>query len=131
MNTNFDENYITENFKWSEFESGDGKPVPKKHEANVRELCENLEVLRAFLSEPLTITSGYRSKAHNKAVGGVENSQHLTAKASDIVAAQSTPGKVHGAIQYLIKHGRMKEGGLGKYNSFTHYDIRGYKARWR
>jgi len=24
----------------------------------------------------------------------------------------------------------MKEGGLGLYNTFVHYDIRGTKARW-
>ena len=32
-----------------------------------------------------TVTSTYRSKAHNKAVGGVENSYHLTGRARDSV----------------------------------------------
>lgn len=36
--------------------------------------------------EPIIINSGYRSKLVNKAVGGVENSNHLTGCAADIRA---------------------------------------------
>ena len=30
----------------------------------------------------------------------------------------------------LIKEGKMKEGGIGIYSTFVHYDVRGWKARW-
>lgn len=40
------------------------------------ELVEKLEDLRRIASGPVVITSGYRCPAHNKAVGGVENSYH-------------------------------------------------------
>lgn len=43
-----------------------------------------LEPLRLYMGEPIIITSGYRSAAVNKAVGGVANSQHLTGCAADI-----------------------------------------------
>jgi len=41
-----------------------------------------------------------------------------------------TPQEVADLIEELISQGKMKEGGLGRYNTFTHYDIRGYNARW-
>lgn len=48
-------------------------------------LCHNvLEPLRRWAKEPVTISSGYRSKALNRAVGGVANSQHMTGEAADI-----------------------------------------------
>lgn len=48
-------------------------------------LCHNvLEPLRRFANQPITISSGYRSKALNTAVGGVSNSQHMTGEAADI-----------------------------------------------
>jgi len=34
------------------------------------------------------------------------------------------------AIEFLINTGMLKEGGVGRYNTFTHYDIRGTRARW-
>ena len=53
--------------------------------ANLRNLCEQvLEPLRAFARQPIIISSGYRSPALNRAVGGAKNSQHLTGEAVDI-----------------------------------------------
>lgn len=43
-----------------------------------------LQPLRVGLKEPISISSGYRSPALNRAVGGVSNSQHLTGEAADI-----------------------------------------------
>jgi len=49
-------------------------------------LCVNvLEPLRAILGVPLRINSGFRSDAVNKAVGGVQYSQHRLGEAADIV----------------------------------------------
>jgi hypothetical protein len=41
-----------------------------------------------------------------------------------------TPKQVADAIEFLINQGKMREGGLKAYGTFTHYDIRGTKARW-
>jgi len=131
MSDKIESEYVSDHFKWSEFACTDGTPVPKKYRANVEKLAANLEVLRAFLgNEPLSLSSAYRTPAHNRAVGGASKSQHLVAKAGDIQASHRTPSQVYGAIKYLIKKGKMDQGGLGKYNTFTHYDVRGYKARW-
>lgn len=45
-----------------------------------------LQPLRDYIGEPLTINSGYRCPALNRAVGGVSNSQHMTGEAADIKA---------------------------------------------
>jgi len=51
---------------------------------NLQALCENiLEPVRRRFGRTL-ISSGYRSEALNKAVGGVGNSQHLLGEAADI-----------------------------------------------
>lgn len=43
-----------------------------------------LEPLRVAMKEPIKISSGYRSQALNRAVGGVSNSQHMTGQAADL-----------------------------------------------
>ncbi len=43
-----------------------------------------LQVLRDDFGQAITITSGYRCEAHNKAIGGAAKSQHLYGKAADI-----------------------------------------------
>lgn len=43
-----------------------------------------LDPLRRMLQTPITITSGYRCSALNKAVGGVSNSWHTKGNAADI-----------------------------------------------
>ena len=43
-----------------------------------------LEPLRVAMNEPIKIGSGFRSRALNKAVGGVYNSQHMKGQAADL-----------------------------------------------
>ena len=98
--------------------------------SNLLELANNLEVLRAHFNAPVTVNSAYRSPEHNAAVGGAKNSQHLLGKAADVVIKGVSPNEVADALEFLIEVGLMKEGGVGRYDTFTHYDIRGTKARW-
>lgn len=121
---------VTENFWLSEFESKDGEVMPPNVLENIIELAENLQLIRNHFNAPITINSAYRSPAHNKAVGGAKNSQHLYGKAADIVVHGVAPDVVADTIENLIDEGVISQGGLGRYNTFTHYDIRGNKARW-
>lgn len=122
---------LTKNFSLNEFACKDGTPVPKIYYNNVQMLANNLQILRDHLGVPVEITgSGYRTPSWNKKVGGVENSEHLTASAADINAKGYTPKQLGAVIEKLIKEGKMKQGGLGIYAGFVHYDIRGTKARW-
>jgi uncharacterized protein YcbK (DUF882 family) len=121
---------LTANFSRSEFECTDGSEMPLEVFNNVIEVAENLEVIRAHFNTPVNINSAYRSPVYNRSVGGAVNSQHLSGKAADVVMDGITPSEVADAIEFLIDVGLMKEGGVGRYDTFTHYDIRGTKARW-
>ncbi|MEM6472173.1 MAG: D-Ala-D-Ala carboxypeptidase family metallohydrolase [Planctomycetota bacterium] len=124
------EGQLTANFRLSEFGCRDGTPVPSSMRSNVQELANNLQELRGTIGKAIHINSGYRTPTYNKRVGGVSNSQHLYAKAADIRVSGMSPSQVHSQILSMIGDGKMKQGGLGLYNSFVHYDIRGTAARW-
>lgn len=122
---------LTKNFSLQEFACNDGTPVPQEFMGNVTELAKNLQALRDHLGEAVLITgSGYRTPSHNKKVGGAKHSQHLTASAADISVKTLTPKQLALKIEELIASGKMKQGGIGVYAGFVHYDIRGVKARW-
>lgn len=122
---------LTKNFNLREFDCKDGTPVPAKYIPNAQQVANNLQVLRDHLKKPVVISgSGYRTTKHNKAVGGAPKSHHLTCSAADISIKGMTPEQVAASIEYLISEGEMKQGGLGIYATFVHYDIRGHKARW-
>lgn len=58
--------------------------------SKLQTLCVNvLEPLREYFNNPITISSGYRCPALNKAVGGSQTSQHMTGEACDIGSASS------------------------------------------
>ena len=121
---------LTKNFRLSEFDCRDGSEMPSQLLSNVMGLAESLQELRDMLNSPIKINSAYRSLEHNQIIGGSKSSQHLFAKAADIVVKGKTPRQVATMIKLLILEGKMKQGGIGVYDTFTHYDIRGYKARW-
>jgi len=121
---------LTKNFTQREFRSRDGAKMPLDVLDNIKELACNLQVLRDFLGESIKVNSGYRSEAHNKSVGGVKTSQHVLGKASDICVKNIETDDLYLIIESLIEQGEMQEGGLGVYDTFVHYDIRGTRARW-
>jgi uncharacterized protein YcbK (DUF882 family) len=121
---------ITNNFSLQEFNSKCGRPIPNRVLPNIIELAKNLQVLRDAVGKSITITSGYRSPEHNAKIKGAKNSQHITGMAADIKVAGMTPKEVALVIEGLIESGKMKQGGIGIYPSWVHYDIRNVKARW-
>ena len=126
---------MTKNFKIEEFEckgnlKGCECKMPEEVYNNIQELAENLQIIRDELGEPIKINSGWRCENYNRKINGVKRSQHIKGKAADIRVKNLTPDEVATAIDKLQEGGFIKSGGLGRYNSFTHYDIRGRKARW-
>lgn len=82
------------------------------------ELVEILEKVRAFFEAPVLVSSGHRCPERNRAVGGVENSQHLLGRAADIKVVGIDPDQVWDFLR------PWHEGGLGVYDSFVHVDTR-------
>jgi len=135
------ENYsvfaFTSHFRLEEFNCHDGTGVPKRFRGHVQELMENLEILRETLgNSPVWILSGYRTYEYNRDVVYKDknikklDSKHLCGMAADLKVRGHSPGQVFAAIENLIAQGKMKQGGLGLYETFVHYDIREEKARW-
>lgn len=122
---------LTKNFSLSEFECKSGAAVPDDLLPNIKKLAESLQMLRDDIGLPIRINSGYRSPEHNEKIGGVKNSQHTKGTAADIAISGVSPREIRRRLEILIKSGKMLQGGIGSYSTFTHYDIRGYKARWR
>ena len=114
-------------FKLSEFKCKDGTAVPAKYYANCQKLMNLLEEIRAACgNRAITITSGYRTESYNKKVDGAKQSQHLYAAAADIKVSGKSASEVYKLCDRLVG----SRGGVGKYSTFTHVDVRGNKARW-
>lgn len=113
---------LSANFKVKEFACSDGTdPIflaPK--------LVEVLQKIRDHFGKAVVINSGFRTAARNKAVGGAAYSQHLYGTAADIAVNGIAPGLVADYAETLL----ADTGGIGRYSSFTHVDVREEKARW-
>ncbi|MCK5013328.1 MAG: DUF4157 domain-containing protein [Candidatus Omnitrophica bacterium] len=119
------------NFSLGEFRCRNGTDVPERFRGNVQQAMNNLEVLRTELeNNSITINSGYRTPAYNQSIGGSPQSRHMCGQAADIRVSDHTPTEVADTIETLITSQSMQQGGLGRYSSFVHYDVRGTRARW-
>ena len=121
---------LTNNFNKSEFECNCGCEMPNEVFLQIQKLASQLQCIRDFIRFPIKITSAYRCPSHNKEGGGVSNSQHVLGKASDIQVSDSSPEAIYQVIDTLAEYGHVLQGGLGLYNTFTHYDIRKTRVRW-
>lgn len=113
-------NWTSKYFKYREFQSKDGNSVVIMNEKTIK----LLEELREWLGAPIVINSAYRSPGHNKKVGGATNSQHVKGTAVDIKVNGYSP------IEVAAYGQKLGFDGIGLYNTFTHLDTRGFKARW-
>ena len=102
-------------FNYSEFDSPDLKDSGKKMDKN---LLSMLDDIREIVGEPIIITSGYRTSAHNEAVGGVEGSSHTKGLAVDIAVRNSRMRfKLLNAIQ------EVGINRIGIADNFIHIDV--------
>jgi uncharacterized protein YcbK (DUF882 family) len=116
---------VTDHFDSAEFACRDGRLYPEIWiEDRLRPLCQQLEVLRTAIDRPIVVISGYRSPEWNARVRGAKNSQHMEGRAADIRVADVDAGIVHARLLDLHAQGAIKIGGLGRYRTFTHVDIR-------
>jgi len=81
---------------------------------------------RHRLGKPLRINSGFRSAAYNRAIRGAANSLHTKAAALDL---SGSPATLHRILTQMRREGLFR-GGLGRYKTFVHVDVRGKNADW-
>jgi len=81
---------------------------------------------RHRLGKPLRINSAYRNAAYNRAIGGASASIHMKGGALDLMGS---PVTLVGILEAMRKEGVFK-GGIGRYKTFTHVDVRGRNADW-
>lgn len=115
-------------FTWGEFTKNLSRvPQDQRIVDNIVRLADYLEEVRSlFGNGSVVINSGYRPPAVNHSVGGASNSQHLYGAAADIVVGGFKPHEIYKRLNDW--HG--SKGGLGDGDSFTHIDLRGYRARF-
>ena len=115
---------ISEHFSFSEFEASDtakGMRIDNHIKDwdvrdNIVALVNNvLEPLRTKWGGPLMINSGYRCPELNKAVGGVETSQHCKGMAADVRCTDPF------ALATLAKRMKLPFDQMILYPSFVHF----------
>lgn len=123
---------MTKNFKIQEFECNCGNcKMSADVKNNIIKLAEQLQILRDKVKKPIKINSGYRCKNYNdNIIKGAKHSQHKLGKAADIVVKGMLSEDVYNLVTEMVENGELCFGGVGKYNSFTHVDIRENTARW-
>jgi uncharacterized protein YcbK (DUF882 family) len=124
---------LTNNFNKTEFDCKCGCKMPEEVLSNAKLLAIQLQLIRDHSNAPIQINSAYRCPSHNKAIGGVSNSQHTLGRAADIVVKGQTPDDTVEMIEDMLADECLFPfhlGGIGRYNTFTHVDIRTNYARW-
>jgi len=114
----------TKNFDWKEFY------CPEEKELRVSDLTlfhiGLLQKLREQFGNPLKVNSGYRSREHNRRVGGAKRSMHLEF-ATDIAPTKNNTMDVLDEIAGLAED--LGFSGIGRYKTFVHLDCRDFIAR--
>jgi hypothetical protein len=82
---------------------------------------------RHRLGKPLRINSAYRSPAYNRAISGASASIHVRGGALDL---SGSPATLHKILTQMRAEGLFR-GGIGRYKTFCHVDVRGKNADWQ
>lgn len=115
--------HLTAHFTVREFACNDGSDPVFVAPA----LPHILEAIRShFGGRPVIINSGYCTPPYNKSVKGSTYSQHCVGTAADIHIAGVKPSAVAAFAREIMPD----FGGVGRYKTFTHIDVREQKADW-
>lgn len=98
--------------------------------STARLCCRVLDPVRRRFGETI-ITSGYRSREYNEAIGGASQSRHIwdehdLTPAVDFRCATGSPRQWYDFVDGLLGN----TGGLGLYSTHVHVDRRPEEARW-
>lgn len=119
---------LSPHFTLAEFACRDGTSVPARLRPRTRRLCQLvLEKVRAKLGgRRATVSSGYRSPAYNRGLKKAARfSQHMEGTAADLTVERVSAKDVHDTALQMYRDGEIPElMGLGRYPTFTHFDVR-------
>ena len=89
--------------------------------ANLKRLAEFLEEVKTALGgKPIMVSSGYRGKQVNDAVGSKDSSQHRTGCAVDFRVPQLTPDQV---VKAIVASGLPYDQVIREFDRWTHLSI--------
>lgn len=115
------EKFVTNNIKVKELRCKDGTNAIRQDYVTV---CI-AQLWRTISNESVIINSAFRTKNHNKKIGGVSNSSHLKSCALDIKKPAGLSTEILGNFLYSIGVERIKV-----VSSYVHFDIDDTKLKW-
>lgn len=126
-----DRSQVSTNFNASEFYST-SFDAPEVHFFDSRLITLVQKVRSYYKDVPIRITSTYRTKSHQMALGGSDKSKHLKGMAVDFQFTGPKAAETH--KDFLKQVREQKElfvqlrilglGGVGLYSNFIHFDTR-------
>lgn len=121
-----DNAYCTKDFSWSLLLIHQLDKPSLEILSNLKKTAQELQKYKItiFRNSKVIITSGWRSPAYNKKIGGAAKSLHTMGLALDFVVQGMSPQ----IIQKMLNP--VHVGGLEFAPTWTHIDLRGYKARF-
>jgi len=119
-------NYPMDKWRWPDFTPREMRSKGDNRLMINPDSMDKLQALRDMVG-PISITSAYRSLAHNTAVGGAKTSQHMKARAFDC--------SMHNhANPFLFELAAREVGftdfGFYRDSNFIHIDDRGRGGEW-
>lgn len=113
-----------------------GTPAPESQREAAKDTAAQLNKIQFYAFQrwganaKISINSGFRSVAYNTQIGGARNSYHTKSQAVDFKVDGVPAREVQKFLLQLIREGKIKAGGLGLANTYTHYDTRGTLSAW-
>jgi uncharacterized protein YcbK (DUF882 family) len=90
-------------------------------------LVDALEAFRAIVGQPVIVNDAYRCSAHNRAVGGVQFSQHVIGQAADIRIQGMTAAQLESVARQVPGINGI---GRGDFQDYIHVDVRSDPSHW-
>lgn len=114
----------SKHLSWKELRCKDGTEYPEKwRKDRAVKLAFVFETIRSVWNRPIKIDSAYRTESWNRKIGGARFSQHTQGRALDLRPPDGvTLNEFYNTIKEFATE--LGIGGLGKYKTFVHVDIR-------
>jgi len=120
---------LTRNFKLSEFIKPEeantfrDNPFRPLWEHRLKMLADTLQKVRDELDMPIVVTSGWRSRQRNNAVGGSPTSDHPNGYCADVMCPYISAAKLASAFQSAKRRGLINYDQLIIYPKHVHISV--------